>query len=261
MSTSSRPTEPSSISLASGSQCEGVYETRSSGNLNTPLKYEPFGQTTGTPPFTFPFAYTGRVRVNAELYYNRDRYYDSVSGQFLSEDPLGVGIGPNLYAYADLDPISLIDPSGDSFIGGGADALFGGFFGGATAATDCENGRADVIRAVALTAAAGIAAAILLSPVEAFGASFIAASAAVTGAGAASIDFFLQVMHGGPINTGEIIGAGLGGALAGATGGLLGEPFELAVGDFVGSKLSGQIGGSIFRNLFTAPFGLLERVS
>lgn len=46
------------------------------------------------------------------LYYMRARYYDPKLGRFLSEDPLGVAGGLNLYAYANNDPVNWSDPSG-----------------------------------------------------------------------------------------------------------------------------------------------------
>jgi len=45
------------------------------------------------------------------LYYNRHRYYDCVTGQYLSADPVGLAGGLNLYAYAP-NPLSWIDPLG-----------------------------------------------------------------------------------------------------------------------------------------------------
>jgi RHS repeat-associated protein len=46
------------------------------------------------------------------LYYMRARYYDPKLGRFLSEDPLGLAGGMNLYAYAGNDPINFYDPNG-----------------------------------------------------------------------------------------------------------------------------------------------------
>jgi RHS repeat-associated protein len=45
------------------------------------------------------------------LYYNRARYYDAVLRRFVSEDPIGLAGGMNLFAYAS-DPVSLRDPFG-----------------------------------------------------------------------------------------------------------------------------------------------------
>jgi len=46
------------------------------------------------------------------LYYNRARYYDPKLGRFLSEDPIGIEGGLNLYTYAGNDPVNGRDPSG-----------------------------------------------------------------------------------------------------------------------------------------------------
>ncbi len=50
----------------------------------------------------------------ARLYYMRARYYDPELGRFLSEDPIGISGGLNLYAYAGNDPVNKADPTGTS---------------------------------------------------------------------------------------------------------------------------------------------------
>jgi RHS repeat-associated protein len=58
--------------------------------------------------------YTGR-EFDAEtgLNYNRARYYNPITGRFISEDPLVFsGGGPNFYAYVGNDPVLFIDPTG-----------------------------------------------------------------------------------------------------------------------------------------------------
>ena len=49
------------------------------------------------------------------LYYMRARYYDPALGRFLSEDPIGITGGLNLYAYAGNDPVNHADPSGKDY--------------------------------------------------------------------------------------------------------------------------------------------------
>ena len=58
------------------------------------------------------------------LYYYRARYYDPVLKRFVSEDPIGIEGGANLYAYVDGDPLSRIDPLGLWSIGDPLDQGF-----------------------------------------------------------------------------------------------------------------------------------------
>ena len=45
------------------------------------------------------------------LHYNRFRYYDPDCGRFVSQDPIGLRGGVNLYQYAP-NPVDWIDPLG-----------------------------------------------------------------------------------------------------------------------------------------------------
>jgi RHS repeat-associated protein len=45
------------------------------------------------------------------LYYNRYRYYDPQTGRYISQDPIGLAGGLNLYSYV-LNPLAWIDPFG-----------------------------------------------------------------------------------------------------------------------------------------------------
>ncbi len=78
--------------------------------------YSPFGQLTNQiETIPQPFKYAGRYGVMREpnnLYYMRARYYDADTGRFISEDPSGFNGGINLYAYANNNPVNLIDPLG-----------------------------------------------------------------------------------------------------------------------------------------------------
>jgi RHS repeat-associated protein len=47
-----------------------------------------------------------------DTYYYRARYYDPVTGRFLSEDPIGFNGGNNFYAYVENDPADQSDPFG-----------------------------------------------------------------------------------------------------------------------------------------------------
>jgi len=59
-----------------------------------------------------PLQYTGRENDGTGLYYYRARYYDPVLKRFVSEDPIGLAGGANVYTYVGGDPISLVDPFG-----------------------------------------------------------------------------------------------------------------------------------------------------
>jgi RHS repeat-associated protein len=81
------------------------------GAIQSQFTYEPFGQT--TPMGSYPFQYAGRVLVTSGLYYNRARFYNSQTGRFISEDPIGFGGGDaNLYRYVGNNPQSRTDPGG-----------------------------------------------------------------------------------------------------------------------------------------------------
>jgi RHS repeat-associated protein len=44
--------------------------------------------------------------------YLRNRWYDPATGRFLTQDPIGLAGGVNLYAYAGNNPVSFVDPFG-----------------------------------------------------------------------------------------------------------------------------------------------------
>lgn len=88
-----------------------VATTDNTGALQQTLSYEPYGQTTSVTT-SFPIQYTGRLPVSDGLYYYRARFYDPVAGRFLSEDPIGLAGGINLYAYVGGNPINFNDPLG-----------------------------------------------------------------------------------------------------------------------------------------------------
>ena len=75
--------------------------------------YEPYANTTATgTTSTNALQYTGRENDGTGLYYNRARYYSSVYGRFVSEDPLHELGGSSAYDYAVENPIDFYDPLG-----------------------------------------------------------------------------------------------------------------------------------------------------
>ena len=72
-----------------------------------------------------PYAYTGReFDSESGLYYLRARYYNPVLGRFISEDPIGLRGGLNLYRYVFNNPVRFTDPQGtDVWVGGEASGI------------------------------------------------------------------------------------------------------------------------------------------
>ena len=62
-------------------------------------------------------AWQGRRIDPTGLFHMGARYYDPGSGSFLSTDPLGHRECPDLYSYANGDPINFIDPTGRGPVG------------------------------------------------------------------------------------------------------------------------------------------------
>ena len=81
------------------------------GTVNERYQYEAFGASNGSN--WTRYGYTGRERDAATgLLYYRARWYDSQQGRFLTEDPIGMRGGLNLYSYVGNSPLNLIDPLG-----------------------------------------------------------------------------------------------------------------------------------------------------
>ena len=88
--------------------------SNTSGALANTYTYDSFGNlTASTGSLTNSFRYTGReFDTETGLYYYRARYYDPVSGRFLSEDPLAFDASLNFYSYVSNSPTSFNDPFG-----------------------------------------------------------------------------------------------------------------------------------------------------
>ena len=77
------------------------------------------------------YRFQGRERSAATGLTNfRMRWYDAVTGRWLSKDPIGLSGGLNLYAFCGGDPINQLDCMGESTMGDIVEnpgAFFGGF--------------------------------------------------------------------------------------------------------------------------------------
>jgi RHS repeat-associated protein len=58
------------------------------------------------------FAGAGGAPNGLRLVYLRNRWYDPQTGRLLTQDPIGLAGGVNLYAYAGNDPVQFDDPFG-----------------------------------------------------------------------------------------------------------------------------------------------------
>ncbi|WP_298465960.1 RHS repeat-associated core domain-containing protein [uncultured Erythrobacter sp.] len=56
--------------------------------------------------------FPGQSQVLSDLYYNRNRDYDPVTGRYIQADPIGLAGDVNPYVYANADPVNGIDPDG-----------------------------------------------------------------------------------------------------------------------------------------------------
>ncbi len=85
----------------------------SSGNITHKYSYDSYGivlasEEADANPFQFVGIF-GVMRENNNLSHMRARYYDASIGRFISEDPIWA---TNLFAYAQDNPLTFIDPAG-----------------------------------------------------------------------------------------------------------------------------------------------------
>ncbi len=84
-----------------------------SGTVQTQYTFEPFGTTTASGVTTTnAMQFTGRENDGTGLYAYRARFYSPALQRFISEDPLDVAGGLNVFAYAANAPTVYTDPSG-----------------------------------------------------------------------------------------------------------------------------------------------------
>jgi RHS repeat-associated protein len=86
------------------------------GAMTGTFTYEPYGSSTQSGADNTQFRYTGREEDGTGLMYYRNRYYSPRLSRFVSEDPIGLAGGDNLYAYVGGDPLGLRDPLGEHAI-------------------------------------------------------------------------------------------------------------------------------------------------
>jgi RHS repeat-associated protein len=79
--------------------------------------YEPFGKAVVTDnqidPVVFNLRFPGQYYDSETgLHYNWNRYYDPMTGRYVSSDPIGLEGGLNSYLYATANPLTFVDPYG-----------------------------------------------------------------------------------------------------------------------------------------------------
>lgn len=86
----------------------------SSGDLlwTWPYATNPFGESrpVSTSGYVLNLRFPGQYADDeAALIYNIHRHFDSMTGRYLQNDPIGMFAGPNLYSYVDGDPLNKMD--------------------------------------------------------------------------------------------------------------------------------------------------------
>lgn len=121
------------------------------GNVVWAMHYDAFGNTTDiTPRAADKYTIISNLRLPGQyadsetgLYYNWNRYYDPLTGRYITKDPIGLAGGMNTYGYVGGSPLTLTDPQGlYAGIDGAAFIVGGAIIGtGARAITDLITGR------------------------------------------------------------------------------------------------------------------------
>jgi len=90
--------------------------TDATGKVTDRIEYGAYGRVSARTGSTdTPFLFNGRYGVQTDpngLLYMRARYYHPSLCRFLNPDPSGFAGGMNLYAYANGNPVSFLDPFG-----------------------------------------------------------------------------------------------------------------------------------------------------
>ena len=101
-----------------------VQATDKAGNVVWAASYEPFGRASITTPtataekptISSNLRFPGQVEdVETGLHYNFRRYYDAETGRYVTQDPIGLDGGINLFSYVNGSPLLFTDPTGEVF--------------------------------------------------------------------------------------------------------------------------------------------------
>ena len=206
--------------------------------------YEPYGKTSADAGSTNAFQYTGRENDGTGLYYYRARYMSPVMGRFVSEDPIGLAGGWNIYSYVAGNPISYKDPEGKELILAALGALVGGIANG----VNSYSSGGSFAGGFAVGALAGGVAGLIGNPFTA-GAVYGAISTfgnrtwlGVTNHCNPWIDYGIGIGLGS-------LGAGVGHAVGGAFGGASVRSVVVYQGQFIGQQL-GMFNATVWGNNF-----------
>ncbi|HEX9483410.1 MAG TPA: RHS repeat-associated core domain-containing protein, partial [Gemmatimonadaceae bacterium] len=126
---------------ADGSSADCTFPTTNCDAIAWPNAQAVYSRTTPMPAPTSggqSYLWAGSLVLDQQdktgQHFRRNRYYDSQSGRFTQEDPIGLAGGMNLYGFAGGDPVNFSDPFGlwpdcttlpCPLIAGGAAALGG----------------------------------------------------------------------------------------------------------------------------------------
>jgi len=76
------------------------------------LTWPKSGETSGALHTETGFAGASTPNATGGFAYLRNRWYDPQTGRFLTQDPIGLAGGVNLYSYAGNNPVAYTDPFG-----------------------------------------------------------------------------------------------------------------------------------------------------
>jgi len=219
------------------------------GSILSTQNYSAFGKnlnSTGTG--SNAQKYTGREQDNESgFYYYRARYYDAVTGRFISEDPKGFAAGVNFYAYVNNNPINANDPSGKiplPLVTGGIGAGFG-VIGNALGQIITNGGLENFnLKNVGIAAGVGFTVGVA-APYTA--ATWLGATATGSVANIAQYGI-TQAANGQSFNTNDALLNGATGLLGGALGGSIGRATGLRYSEnssFINSGLARQLNNNL----------------